>query len=77
MDIVDVKQPTFEANSANEFKLLDLREAGEFAIAVQGVVRVCNAAADMGGIMRISKFVYSSSACVYPMYKRSDSHVAS
>src|SRR6185503_3594744 len=47
---VDIKEPEFEATSADEFKLLDLRKAESCAEATEGIEEVYGLAANMGGI---------------------------
>ncbi|HEV7326058.1 MAG TPA: NAD-dependent epimerase/dehydratase family protein [Bosea sp. (in: a-proteobacteria)] len=92
---VDIKDPEYQASSADEFRLLDLREMDDCREAVQGMDEVYNLAADMGGIgyisgahasitynntmisaqmlkaafdAKVQRFLFSSSACVYPQY---------
>lgn len=92
---VDIKLPEFEQSTAQDFRLLDLREAPNCVEAAQGVDEVYNLAADMGGIgyitayhaviarnnvlinsnmleashvNKVKRFLYSSSACIYPMF---------
>jgi nucleoside-diphosphate-sugar epimerase len=47
---VDIKEPEYEPSAADEFEVLDLREFANCLRATQGVHRVYNLAADMGGI---------------------------
>lgn len=47
---VDLKHPEFEASSADEFMLLDLRNRENCLAAVKGVNEVYSLAANMGGI---------------------------
>ncbi|MEK7543868.1 MAG: NAD-dependent epimerase/dehydratase family protein [Patescibacteria group bacterium] len=47
---VDLKKPEFEKTSADEFKLLDLREKNNALKAVQDMQYVFNLAANMGGV---------------------------
>lgn len=90
---VDIKPPEYEASSAQEFELLDLRRFDACLAATRGVEEVYHLAADMGGIGYITayhaeivrnnglmnlhmleaaringvrRFLFSSSACVYP-----------
>lgn len=92
---VDIKEPDYEDSSADEFKLLDLREMENCREAVYGMDEVYNLAADMGGIgyisgahasitynntmisaqmlkaahdAKVERFLFSSSACVYPQH---------
>lgn len=92
---VDLRAPAFAPSVADEFLLLDLREAASAHAAVRGVDEVYALAADMGGIGYISshhasvlrnnllvdvhtldaavaagvdRYVFTSSACVYPDY---------
>jgi len=92
---VDIKDPEYQTSSADEFRLLDLREMDDCREAVQGMDEVYNLAADMGGIgyisgahasitfnntmisalmlkaaydAKVQRFLFSSSACVYPQY---------
>src|SRR5437667_4785797 len=96
----DIKSPEYEATSADEFEVLDLREFDKCLLAVRGGIdQVYNLAADMGGIgfitanhaelarnnilinahmleasrvQGVKKFLFSSSACVYPQGKQTD-----
>jgi GDP-D-mannose 3',5'-epimerase len=92
---VDIKYPEYEASSAHEFEILDLRRFDNCLIATQGIHEVYHLAADMGGIGYITafhaeiarndtmnnvhmlesarlngadRFLFSSSACIYPQY---------
>src|SRR5467141_2389790 len=47
---VDIKSPSFEPTSADEFCLLDLRDFENCTRAVEGMELVYSLAADMGGI---------------------------
>ncbi|MGB0036231.1 MAG: NAD-dependent epimerase/dehydratase family protein [Candidatus Acidiferrales bacterium] len=98
----DIKSPEYETSDANEFEILDLRNAENCLLAVRGVSQVFNLAADMGGIgfitanhaevarnnilinthmleasrqQGVTKFLFSSSACVYAQYKQKDPQV--
>jgi GDP-D-mannose 3', 5'-epimerase len=53
---VDLKEPEYEASSANEFELLDLRKFDNALIATRGIQHVYHLAADMGGIGYITEF---------------------
>nr|MBP7087967.1 NAD-dependent epimerase/dehydratase family protein [Candidatus Omnitrophota bacterium] len=53
---VDIKQPEYEETSADDFKLLDLREFINCQKACEGIDEVYQLAADMGGIGYISAF---------------------
>jgi len=99
---VDIKAPDFEASSADEFQLLDLRLWEDCRKATLNVDQIYNLAADMGGIGYITanhadisrnnilinthmleasrqngakRFLFSSSACVYPQYKQNNADV--
>ncbi len=90
----DLKRPEFEATSAQEFMLLDLRRFDDCLLATRGIEHVYHLAADMGGIgyitavhaavsrnialinlqmleaarmNEISRFFFSSTACVYSL----------
>ena len=52
----DLKYPEYEASSAHEFELLDLRRREDCLLAVRGVEEVYHLAADMGGIGYITAF---------------------
>jgi len=93
---VDLKEPEFGPTDADEFALLDLRDAAACAKAVRGVAEIYHLAANMGGmgfieynkaqiahdnvlidahmleaarVAGVSRFFYSSSACVYPPFR--------
>src|ERR1700726_4370955 len=54
---VDLKYPEYEASSADEFEILDLRKAEACLLATRGGIdEVYNLAADMGGIGYITAF---------------------
>ena len=54
---VDLKYPEYEASSADEFEILDLRKAEDCLLATRGGMdEVYNLAADMGGIGYITAF---------------------
>lgn len=105
---VDIKRPEFEATSADEFDLLDLRRWDACLEAVrptpdgQKIDHVYALAADMGGMGFISanhslilhnnvlinthtieaarkagvtRYFYTSSACVYPEHLQTDANV--
>jgi GDP-D-mannose 3', 5'-epimerase len=100
---VDLKYPEYEASSANEFEILDLRRFDNCLLATRADIdQVYNLAADMGGIGYITafhaaiarnntlinthmleaarqngveRFLFSSSACVYPRSKQTDADV--
>ncbi len=99
---VDLKLPQFEATSADEFELADLRYFENCARAVRGADEVYQLAADMGGIgyitahhatlsrnnilinsnmleaarlAHVGRYLYTSSACVYPAHLQDDSAV--
>jgi GDP-D-mannose 3',5'-epimerase len=92
---VDLKEPEYEATSAHEFQILDLRQQRMCQKATKGIDQVYALAADMGGIgfiethkativrnntmininsieaarvNRVQRFLFTSSACVYPGY---------
>ncbi len=94
---VDIKYPEFEATTAQEFELLDLRYWDNCQEATKNIDIVYNLAADMGGIgyltanhadiarnnilinshmleasrvNGVKRFLFSSSACIYPQYKQ-------
>jgi nucleoside-diphosphate-sugar epimerase len=98
----DIKNPEYEATSADEFQVLDLRDLANCLIATRGVDQVYNLAADMGGIGYITaylasisrnnilinahmleasrlngvtRFLFSSSACVYAQYKQKSADI--
>ena len=99
---VDLKPAEYEASSADEFVLLDLRCWENCLEATKNVDQVYNLASDMGGIGYITsnhaditrnnilisthmidasrvngatRFLFSSSACVYPQYRQKDPDV--
>lgn len=100
---VDLKEPEYEATSACEFELLDLRKFDNCLLATRGgIAAVYNLAADMGGIgfitnyhadvarnnilinahmleasrlQGVARFLFSSSACIYPQAKQSEADV--
>jgi len=47
---VDIKAPEYQATSAHEFEVLDLRRFDNCLIAMRGIAEVYGLAADMGGI---------------------------
>jgi GDP-D-mannose 3',5'-epimerase len=51
---VDIKEPEYEATTADDFRLLDLRRRNECIEATAGIDDVYQLAADMGGIGFIS-----------------------
>ena len=92
---VDIKEPEYEATSANEFKLLDLRQLDSCLEATRDIDEVYGLAANMGGIgfietnkavivrdntlinmhsieaariNGVKRYLYTSSACIYPGY---------
>src|SRR6267142_5852068 len=94
---VDIKEPEFEPTTANEFKLLDLRQAEGCIEATRDIDEVYGLAANMGGIgfietnkavivrdntlmnmhtleaariNAVKRYLYTSSACIYPGYKQ-------
>lgn len=99
---VDIKLPEFEATSADEFEVLDLRRWDGCLQATRNVEQVFALAADMGGMGFISnhhaqilhnnslinlhtleaarvngirRYLYTSSACVYPEHLQTDVNV--
>jgi GDP-D-mannose 3',5'-epimerase len=99
---VDIKRPEYEDSAADEFWVMDLRQAESCAMAIAGVQDVYHLAADMGGIGYITgshaditlnntkinvhmidaawrsgaeRFLFSSSACIYPQYLQRDADV--
>lgn len=98
----DIKLPEYEATTADEFELLDLRKMENCLIATRGIEEVYHLAADMGGIgyianvhaevaknntminvhmleasriNEVGRFLFSSTACVYPLYKQNSPDV--
>lgn len=97
---VDIKYPEFSPpDEADEFYPLDLREFHNCLIATQGINKVYQFAADMGGmyfitsnkalvmrdsalinihmaeackVNKVKRIFYSSSACIYPEFKQTD-----
>lgn len=53
---IDIKHPEFESTSADEFKILDLREFTNCLQACDGIDEVYQSAADMGGIGYITAY---------------------
>jgi len=99
---VDIKLPEYGATTADEFRLLDLRQWDSCVESTTGVDQVYALAADMGGMGFISanhalilynnatinfhtleaarlngvkRYLYTSSACIYPEYKQTDANV--
>ena len=99
---VDIKHPQFEASSADEFEVRDLRDWREALEATRHITHVYDLAADMGGIGYITakfadiarnnvltnahlleasrtngvqRFLFASSACVYPGFRQRQSDV--
>ena len=99
---VDLKHPEFEESPADDFRILDLRDADAAFEACGEMEDVYHLAADMGGIgfitayhavvarnntlinvnmldashrSGIDRFLFSSSACVYPQGLQGDSDV--
>src|ERR1051326_5210292 len=99
---VDIKEPEYEATSANEFLLLDLSKADNCLAATEGMDQVYGLAANMGGIgfietnkavivrdntminlhsietariNGVKRYLYTSSACIYPGYLQRTSEV--
>lgn len=99
---IDLKKPEFEATTADEFLLLDLRRWENCLQASSDVNELYALAADMGGMGYIhsnhaqilhnnilinthtieaakqngvQKYLYTSSACVYPEYRQTDADV--
>ena len=54
---VDIKIPEYEASSADEFEVLDLRRFDNCLIATRNIDQVYNLGADMGGIGYITAFL--------------------
>ncbi|MGI8520048.1 MAG: NAD-dependent epimerase/dehydratase family protein [Actinomycetota bacterium] len=94
---VDIKEPEYEATSADDFKVLDLRRWENCLEANENVSEVYQLTAALGGIGYIagthadvarnnilinahmldaahqnkaSRYFYSSSACIYPLYRQ-------
>lgn len=99
---VDIKEPEYEATTADEFFVLDLSEPQNCRQATEGVEEVYGLAANMGGIgfiennkavivrdntlinlntieaaraNGVKRYLYTSSACIYPGYKQKDADV--
>ncbi|MEK6334198.1 MAG: NAD-dependent epimerase/dehydratase family protein [Acidobacteriota bacterium] len=99
---VDIKEPEYEATSAQEFELLDLTSMENSIRATKDVDQVYGLAANMGGIgfieshkaeivrdntfinlqsieaarqNGVKRYLYTSSACIYPGYKQKDADV--
>ena len=99
---VDLKLPEFATTAADEFELLDLRDANASRMSLAGIDEVYHLAADMGGIgyittnhariaynntlidlnmlnaaadAGVARFLYTSSACVYPAYRQTNANV--
>lgn len=99
---VDIKEPEFEATTADDFQLLDLRRWENCLKATEGMDQVYALAADMGGMGFISshhaqilynnslinlhtleaarengikRYLYTSSACIYPEHLQEDTNV--
>ena len=99
---VDLKYPEYTDVDADEFLILDLRDAAAAEVATAGVDHVYALAADMGGMGFISahhaeilhnnalinlhtieaarrngirRYLYSSSACIYPEYLQTTTDV--
>jgi len=100
---VDIKEPEFEPTTANEFKLLDLRQSEGCLEATSDIDEVYGLAANMGGIgfiennkavivrdntlmnlqsieaarvNGVKRYLYTSSACIYPGYLQKVTDVA-
>jgi GDP-D-mannose 3',5'-epimerase len=100
---VDIKEPEFEATTADEFKLLDLRRSQNCLEATRDIDEVYGLAANMGGIgfiennkgviirdntlmnlqsieaaraNGVKRYLYTSSACIYPGYLQQDTNAA-
>jgi nucleoside-diphosphate-sugar epimerase len=86
----DLAYPEYTDVNADEFELLDLRRRDDALVAARGVDQVYALAADMGGMGFISsnhatilhnnalinRYLYSSSACIYPEHLQADADVA-
>jgi len=64
---VDLKRPEFEPSEADEFLLLDLRRWESCLEATEGVQDVYALGAE--------RYLFSSSACVYPEYRQEEAEV--
>lgn len=100
---VDIKEPEFDSTTANEFLLLDLRNADNCIEAAKDIDEVYGLAANMGGIgfiesnkavivrdntlinlqsieaarvNNVNRYLYTSSACIYPGYLQKTTDVA-
>lgn len=100
---VDIKEPEYEATTANEFRLLDLRNSDNCLEATNDIDEVYGLAANMGGIgfiesnkavivrdntlinlqsieaaraNNVKRYLYTSSACIYPGYLQKTTDVA-
>jgi GDP-D-mannose 3', 5'-epimerase len=98
----DIQEPAYEATTADDFMLLDLRERDNCDGVTRDIDEVYQLAADMGGIGYItafhadvarnnvlinahmldaawrngaSQYFFASSACIYPMYRQTDTDV--
>ena len=58
----DLKYPEYEASSADQFEILDLRKHDNCLLATRGIDQVYNLAADMGGIGYITAYLAAISA---------------
>ncbi len=99
---VDIKEPEYEATSAHEFEILDLRRWENCVQATREIDEVYGLAANMGGIgfiesnkalivrdntlinlhtidaakeNHVKRYLYTSSACIYPGYLQKDADV--
>lgn len=97
---VDNRHPEFAESDADEFLIMDLRDAANARAATSGIDQVFALAADMGGMgfisthnalilhnnslinlntieaareNNVSRYLFTSSACVYPEFKQADS----
>jgi len=101
--VADIKFDDYiKGNYCNEKLNLDLREFGDCLIATEGIDKVYNFAANMGGIgfitsvfaeimhdnvlinthmleasvlNKVKRFLFSSSACIYPNFKQTEAEV--
>ncbi len=100
---VDLKYPEYGATAADDFHILDLREAENCLFASSEIDEVYALAADMGGmgfisshhsqimhnnalinihsleaarLNRVRRYLFASSACVYPEYRQTTTAVA-